>query len=253
MIQVTVIKPGGTRVLLNGASGYTLVEVKGVNPPKAGINTEGYATADGSVFNSSRLNNRNVVLTFYASSAAAEAGRIDLYQLFRSKKPVELEFKTKNRTVTAAGWVESVEVNLFTNPQKIAVSVICPDPFLKAAQSSQTFGGTVNNGGEMETGGLIEITASGAAENITLANTTTGEECTIAATLASGDKITLNTRQGQKGVKLTSSGADANILNDFEGDWLTFEPGANTTTITAESGAANLSAIVKIIPLFEGV
>lgn len=253
MIQVTIIKPGGARVLLNAAGGYILAEVRGVNPPKADINTEGYATADGSVFNSSRLKSRNVVMTFYPASAGAEAGRIDLYQLFRSKNPVELEFKTANRTVTASGWVESVEVNLFENPQKVAVSVVCPDPFLKSSQTSQTFGGNVSNTGEMETGGVIEIMATGAAENIALANTTTGETCTIAATLASGDKITLNTRQGEKGVRLTSGGSDTNILNSFEGDWLGFGPGPNTTTITAESGAANLTATVKIIPLFEGV
>ena len=82
---------------------------------------------------------------------------------------------------------------------------------------------------------------------------TTGEEMTVAVDMIAGDTLTIDTRQGSKSVKLTRSGTVTNVLNDFDGDWVSIDTGANTISFDAASGAANLTASVTLYPLYEGV
>ena len=44
-------------------SGFLIKEITGLGPPKANINSTENSTDDGSVFNSARLDARNIVLT----------------------------------------------------------------------------------------------------------------------------------------------------------------------------------------------
>ena len=64
---------------------YTIKEVSGLDPPEAIINKTRNANTDGSEFNSSYLNDRQIIITM-TIEAPAEENRNNLYIYFRSKK-----------------------------------------------------------------------------------------------------------------------------------------------------------------------
>ena len=49
----------------NNEENYQVTDISGLNPPNANINTSNYANGDGSSFNSSKIPNREVVITVY--------------------------------------------------------------------------------------------------------------------------------------------------------------------------------------------
>ena len=167
MLKVKAVNQLNQELKLYDNTNYALTSVDGILPPKANVNTAALATKDGSVFNSARLNNRNVVLTVYPLGAI-ETNRMALYSFFKAKKPVRLYLATKSRSAYVDGWVESVSGSLFDQKEKLQVSVICPDPWLKAvtpvvqAFDALTHAATVTNNSDDETGFVCEFTASGA-------------------------------------------------------------------------------------------
>ena len=60
---------------------YVITSIDGINPPDAVINTTRNANADGSVFNSSYIDNRVITVTM-AVNSPAEENRIRLYKFF---------------------------------------------------------------------------------------------------------------------------------------------------------------------------
>lgn len=109
-------------------SGFVVREITGIGPAKADVNTSGVATMDGDIYNSARLQGRNIVLTL-AFAGDAEVSRHKSYQYFPVKKPILLTFKTDARQVRTAGYVESNIPNVFSPETSAQISVICPDPF----------------------------------------------------------------------------------------------------------------------------
>lgn len=240
---------------ISANTAFALTEVKGINPPKASINTEEYATSDGAVFNSARLRTRNIVLTMYPMTPV-EAGRMAIYNIFRPKQMITLLFDTKSRSVVATGYVESVEVNAYTNPQKVQVSVICPDPNLRGGSVTTPINPgsyvEITNPGEVTSGGIFIIYNKGQAfTDITFKNYTTNQSFTIDYDFAIGDSITIDTRQGQKSVMLSRNGASTNLLNSFSGDWVQIGPSYNYIELTLGSG--DCGSMIVYNPLFEGV
>ena len=92
-------------------SGFLIKSITGLGPAKANVNTTEVSTNDGSLFNSARLSQRNIVLdmvfinTVYGESI--EDLRQKSYKYFPLKKSVELTIETDNRYVKTTGYVES--------------------------------------------------------------------------------------------------------------------------------------------------
>ena len=260
MLKVKAVNQLNQELKLYDNTNYALTSVDGILPPKANVNTAALATKDGSVFNSARLNNRNVVLTVYPLGAI-ETNRMALYSFFKAKKPVRLYLATKSRSAYVDGWVESVSGSLFDQKEKLQVSVICPDPWLKAvtpvvqAFDALTHAATVTNNSDDETGFVCEFTASGAVTNLTLTNATNGQSLTLTYELVSGDKVILNTQRGEKSIRLIRGGAETNLLNhvNVSSDWIALAIGANAMSFSCDSGTANLSATLTLQPIYEGV
>ena len=190
---------------------------------------------------------------------SVEASRINLYRYFKAKQKARLSIKTAQREVWIDGYIETIDGNLYENPQALQISVICPDPYFKAkTEVKDNFANgsaSVNNTSDEETGAVFEITATGTASAPVITNTTTGEAFELTTDLQSGDKITINTRRGEKAVTLTRSGIVTNILNDVTpgSKWLQLRTGANALTLTATAGADALGASVTLQPIYEGI
>ncbi len=194
-------------------SGFLIKSITGLGPAKANVNTTEVSTNDGSLFNSARLSQRNVVLdmvfinTIYGESI--EDLRQKSYKYFPLKKSVELTIETDNRYVKTTGYVESNEPNIFSSQEGTQISIICPDPYFYSAgedgnnvtnfysidpmfefpfsnesldEPLLVFGeiqikteGVITYYGDSEIGVMIYIHAIGPATNINIYNTETRE------------------------------------------------------------------------------
>lgn len=210
-------------------SGFLIKSITGLGPAKANVNTTEVSTNDGSLFNSARLSQRNIVLdmvfinTVYGESI--EDLRQKSYKYFPLKKSVELTIETDNRCVKTTGYVESNEPNIFSSQEGTQISVICPDPYFYSAGEAGNnvtnfysidpmfefpflnesldepllvFGeiqikteGVITYYGDSEIGVMIYIHAIGPATNINIYNTETREVMKI-----NTDKISSLTGKG---------------------------------------------------------
>ena len=70
-------------------TGFAILSVTGLNPPKANINTTDMASVDGSLYNSARLDKRNIVFTILfveSDTGSIEDIRHKSYKYFPLKK-----------------------------------------------------------------------------------------------------------------------------------------------------------------------
>lgn len=117
-------------------SGFLITNISGLGPSKANVNTTEVSTNDGSLFNSARLNQRNIVFDIIfeqTSKENIEDLRQKSYKYFPMKKSLELLIETDNRVVKTNGYVEANEPNIFSAKEGTQISIICPDPYLYSA------------------------------------------------------------------------------------------------------------------------
>lgn len=225
-------------------TGFLIKSITGLGPVKANVNTTEVATNDGSMFNSARLSQRNIVIQMVFVNSIygedIEEIRQKSYKYFPIKKNVELVIETDNRYVRTTGYIESNEPDIFSKQEGTQISIICPDPYFYSASEDGdnvtdfysidpmfefpfsnesltepllVFGeiqikteGVITYTGDSEIGVMIYIHAIGPAEHINIYNTETREVMTI-------DTIKLE--------KLTGRGliaGDDIIINTLKGE-----------------------------------
>lgn len=135
--SVTVTNHIGDRIKMELArpesSGFAVTSIRGLGAVKADINMTDLSTYDGSLYNSSRLGTRNIVLDIIFIDGYGESIedlRHKAYKLFQTKSMVNLRFETSNRTVEADGYVETNEPTIFSSMEGCQISIICPSPYL---------------------------------------------------------------------------------------------------------------------------
>lgn len=208
------------------SSGFLIKEISGLGPCKASINRTEVSTNDGSIYNSARLDDRNIIIKLAFWGSDVETIRQLSYKYFPIKKHITLEFVTDNRDCVATGYVESNEPDIFSSDEETSISIICPDSFFYSAQkntNTTTFYGeeplfefpfennslterliefgTINAytdanvyyDGDSEVGVTITIHAIGEVTNIGIYNTGTRESMLIDT-----DRITSITGQAIK-------------------------------------------------------
>lgn len=194
------------------SSGFAVASITGIGPVKANINTTEVATNDGSVYNSARLDSRNIVLELIFEGQNIEEIRHKSYKYFPTKKPISLTFTTDRREASITGYVESNEVILFSKREGSQISIVCPDPYFYSisenTQATVFYGidplfefefsnesltekliefGSINAvtdanvfyNGDAEVGVTVTLHATGPAEGIGIYNTGTRESMLI--------------------------------------------------------------------------
>lgn len=205
--------------LTQDESNYQVLSITGLNPPKAQINTSTVAGLDGSKFNSSKLENRNIVITLKINGDV-EANRIKLYKYCTTKEWCKFYYENEHRNVYIDCYVENLECDLFVKDETAQISLICPQPYFKdmeliiddiskvlaafefpfaygnnGATNIGSSGTTdeaiefstidknrvtnVINNSESETGLIINIEFLKTVNKLLIKNTTTGEEFTL--------------------------------------------------------------------------
>lgn len=135
---------------------FAIVRVDGLDPPMNFVNISTAGNMDGGIFNSSRLEPRNVVITavLYGN---IEKSRQELYSIFPQKSSVTVFFKDKNRNLKTVGYVEQPACNPFDLRETAQISIICPDPYWHDVSGlSESFAAfeptTITNTGDASTG-----------------------------------------------------------------------------------------------------
>ena len=187
-------------------SGLLIKSIEGLGPSEATINAKEIATSDGALFNSARVNSRNIVLTLgFLFHPTVEDMRQLTYKYFPIKQRLTIRIETDNRIAETYGYVETNEPDIFQKEETTQISIICPDAYFYSAGSDgnnvTVFSGiedafefpfsnesltenliefgkihysqeqTVYYNGDAEIGIIITIHAIGAAKNVTIYNT----------------------------------------------------------------------------------
>lgn len=282
MFTLQAQNPYGQILELTHNEAYVIKNIIGLDPPDGVINVTRNAGADGSVYNSSYVDNRTITITL-AINAPAEENRINLYTYFKSKSPVRLYYKNESRDVYIDGYVKNINIGFFDKKQVAQIVILCPKPFFNSAddalfdftliQPAFTFpfdipaegiefstldaGGErlVYNAGDVETGFTISMAAKDIVINPQVYNVYTNEYFALNITMQAGDEITINTRKKEKSVTLLSNAITTNIVGNIkEGStWLQLTPGNNYLIVTASNYPENLLAYCTVTSQFEGV
>lgn len=193
-------------------SGFAIVDITGLGPVKAEINTIENGINDGAVYNSAHVSYRNIVLSMLFIGIDIESLRQKSYQFFSVKQRVKLLIETDNRVMNIEGYVESNEPTIFSKNEGCKISIICPSPYFKMGSGDPNttvfsghdaafefpfsnesltekklmFGivrtdtaGDVYYEGDVGTGIVITISALGPVKNIKIYNTMTKEQMVL--------------------------------------------------------------------------
>lgn len=225
---------------LEDSSGLLITEIQGLGPVKANVNMTQLATADGDIYNSSRLNGRNIVIKArFTYADTIEDARLLSYKFFPIGHKLTFHIETDNRIAETEGYVESNEPDIFSDESDMQVSVLCESPWFLSVDEDgrqQTnfsnvvamfefpfqnlghdpvteFGRIINKkestvyyDGDAETGCRIEIHAIGNVEMVTIYNVKTGDKMII-------DTNKLETLTGHKLIS-----GDTVIINTVKGN-----------------------------------
>lgn len=126
-------KKNNVITLTQDENNYQVLNIVGLNPPNAQINTSSIANMDGSKFNSSKLSSRNIVITIKINGNIEE-NRIKLYKYFSTKEWCKFYYKNEHRNVFIECYVESFECDLFSSDETAQISLQCPYPYFKDVQ-----------------------------------------------------------------------------------------------------------------------
>lgn len=264
---------------------YTIKEVSGLDPPEAIINKTRNANTDGSEFNSSYLNDRQIIITM-TIEAPAEENRNNLYIYFRSKKAVKIAYKNGIRDVFAKGIVKDIDVQFFAKKQIAQITIDCMNPyFLENEDASGDISATqqlfefpfaieepipfseisttepieVVNEGNDPTGVIITITPISSRSiygPIYVKNLTNGLTFKINLILHQGESLIIDSIKGEKSVKKIDGSTETNVINEMNrtSEWIELIPGINRLLITeGTTGIPQNNASISFTPKYQGV
>lgn len=263
---------------------FCLYKIDGLCPPSATLNFSTIANVDGTVYNSGRINQRNLVL-YVKIFPDVETNRNILYKHFPIGQKVRIFYRNDLHNVYIDGYVESFECDLFTNNEVAQISIICNDPYFRSVEKSTTTISIVHNyfefpfsipvddpivisdrnyyveeivnSGIIPTGMTVEFEAIGYnVLNPWLENKTTGQKMVVNAEIDTGEKIIVNTNKHNLSVtKVFTDGRKENILNSM-GDgfqWVQLAAGENRLAVGSDQNSESLVVSVNVEKLLLGV
>jgi hypothetical protein len=270
----------GQELELTHNEAYVIESIEGLDPPDAVINTTRNANAAGSIFNSSYVDNRQITITL-AINGPAEVNRINLYKYFKGKYPVTLYYKNDTRDVYITGYVQNIQIEFFNKKQIAQIIILCPEPFFSGSDSNITDFANVEslfefpfsietpvafsqilplqkkniiNRGDVETGAIFRLKATGSATNPMVFNDERLEFIGFNLTMSAGDELVINTNKKHKSAKLTHNGVTSSVINkiSMNSTWIQLLPGDNIIGIYDDT-LQNLTCIVEFEDKYEGV
>ena len=266
---------GAILELTNDETNFQVTNVEGLNPPNATINTSDFANGDGSAFNSSKIPNREIVITVYINGDV-QTNRLTLYQYFRNKDWCKIYYTDDQRDVYIEGYVQDFEAPIFTQKQVAQISILCPDPYFKdietivqsisKALKKFTFPFSINigepiafseielekitnviNESESETGLIVNVTFMGRVDKLEIRNIDNGQNFIIDYNFMANDKLVINCNRGSKSVILTRDAVEYNLIPYVRSGSTFFQLGIgdNNFSFLADDGTSDMSVDIQ--------
>ena len=254
----------GDKLELTRNPSYTGVEIDGLSPAPATIGKKNYSLFDGAKITSRKTNEKPITITFYIEKDV-ETSRIAIYKVVQPSELIRLFYKNGTRNVYIDGVVETCDIDYYAVKQFVTISILCPDPFFRDANShiediskvvnlfefpfsiaeEVTELGTYDNAkeiylenkGDIPTGMQIEIHASGMVRNPTIKNVIDQSFFKLNYTLDKGDIVYISTYKGRKKIEVFKNGKYENIFNTIaEGStWLKLAVGTSVYMYDADA------------------
>ena len=110
-------------------NGLFITEIEGLGPTGADIIFTKMVNVDGSLYNSKRINERNIIIHGrFLDAETVEEARYKSYRLFPLGKPLQIWVWTDNRVGFTTGYVEKNEPNIFSSAEDMQISIVCESP-----------------------------------------------------------------------------------------------------------------------------
>lgn len=244
-----------TLPLTDISNGVAVEQIDGLDPVKATLVSSSFANMDGEQYHSSRREARNIVFKLglepdWAVQAVQDIRR-RLYDFFMPKSQTSLRFYMDDGlTVDIAGVVESFETDHFSKEPKVDISVMCFDPDFIDLDPVTVNGNTVSTStetvvhydGTVETGIKFVLNVNRALGEFSIYHRPPDNSLKtleFAASLVSGDVLTINTLTGSKGATLMRTSTETSILYGIspQSNWIELQPGDNRIRVYAEGAA----------------
>lgn len=284
MYELILENAAGDQLKFGMGTPFSIVDIQGLNPPAATVNTNQLALMDGAKYNSAKVEMRTLDIAF-AIELDPPKNRIQVYKVLKSKQYVKIIYNGKYRKVYLEGYVTGMPITYFDMKQIVTCSILCPYPYWKEAQEiaselsnvvkafhfpfsstaepqlvfgyySTDLGLTVVNEGDVACGMMIDLYANDTVVNPKIYNYITGEFIGLNITMYVGDLITIDTNAGHKTVTLLRNGEVINVFNVVlpNSTWLQLAAGNNTFVYEVETGlASSLLVTFRHYNLYEGV
>lgn len=266
------------------ANRYMVSKVEGLSPPAGTINTSAYAGINGSYLNRAFLEKRNIVISYRMKGIDIESRRHALYRVVKPASYIKVYYKTSKISVYTEGYVETCEVDNFTDTTTGQISIICPDiywyglaeqvgeyryftgdfkfPFAIDSKGvplghhhSKSYIKLVNAGDDA---GLTFVISGVGGEgttskNIRIYDAESGAYMQIDEPIENDETLTITTHTGKKSCIMTKNGVQENWIGKVKmTEWLTAKPGENVFYISG-SGVMFLSVKVILRTAYLGV
>ncbi len=277
MRSVTCINKNGISCTFGegGFSPFLLADADGIYSKAMNVNTSSNTGVDGSVYHSSSLKQRNIVLTLKDIGNYVE-NRAFLNALFEEKTLGELLIRDGSEERKIEYIVEKVTSDGINAYRTHQVSLICPDPYFydlydtsftmssfmpsfffkhAFAAAKEEFGyrqkekiKVINNDLSVDgTGMTIKIACNGSVKNPSITRVEDHAHISIGTTtkplsLVAGDVVTVTTDNGNKKVILTHDGVDSSINQYLSEDssFLQLRRGSNSIGYSADEGVDSM-------------
>ena len=238
-----------TLTLDDAADGYAVKDIAGLGPVKAALVSSSFAGFDGSQYQSSRRENRNITMKIglepnYETNTVRSL-RDELYRFFMPESKVHLTFYMDSDEFQIDGYIESCEVVHFSEDPEVFVSIICFDPDY-FGQEYSLVQSTVSDDSEFvvaypgtaATGIEFTLYIDRSVTEFTIYNRTDDNvtrSLDFAANLVAGDVLTINTNPGSKFAKLLRDGTEIPVLYGIspQATWLQLLNGDNNLSVYA--------------------
>lgn len=249
--RVEVITAQGTKLVLplpDMGDGFVVKEIGGLNPVKASIVSSSVAQKDGTQYQSSRREARNITMKlglglFYRGSARTL--RKQLYGFLMPQSNVLLRFimddEDDEPPVEIRGKVEGFESDFFTKEPEVDISIMCFDPNFIVPEpvvitdyaNWDPEADYIDYEGSVETGIQFRLEINRDVNHFTIENTPPDGIKRIleysGPMLIAGDVLDISTVAGNKYVMRTRAGKTESILYAVTpySDWVNLYPGLN--------------------------
>lgn len=266
MYKAQVENVNGNRIELTGhEEQYQVVSISGISPGNAQINTSTIVGLDGAKFNSSKMNTREIGIIIRLNGDVEENRNL-LYQYVPAKEKCTFYYKNDRLDVMIEGYVQSVEVDLFSVSELMQITILCPGYYFRSIEEiekdiskrspafefpfsinydepviiSELTPSLVTNveNPASETGAEIEILFNQDAEGIRVQNAGTGEYISLVYNFLPNDRVVIDTNKGQKSVSMLRNGVIYNIFTAVQSGstFLQLRSGQNPMTYLVEGG-----------------